>query len=303
VDTYSQDCWTEAQWTQVREAVRDEAKKQRVAASFLPLHGPLSDDAQTVSVQELVPVAPTAPPGTLLEINDFTTRRLTTLSVHVGLRSAQVAEPDLSAALVAFRRAANLIARTEDYLIFQGQRGPALPPSYVQPCSITGGDAFVGLYRRALRFAQVSVPGGPAARPNGPGLVSAVSQAISTLETQGHLGPFALVLGNLLFDTAQDPTQALVLPADRIKPMLDGPLVRSSTLERFMPGALGAPRVPAAAGLLISLGSNLIDLVVGSEIDVQFLQVTPAASPRYVFRVSERFTLRIKQPDAAVALT
>jgi uncharacterized linocin/CFP29 family protein len=302
VDTYSQDCWTEAQWTQVREAVRDEAKKQRVAASFLPLHGPLPVDAQTVPLQELETVAPAGQADTL-EIRDFTTRRLTTLSVHVALRSAQVAEPDLSSALVAFRRAASLIARTEDFLVFRGQLDTAqvafaLPP----PCNVTGGEFFDGLLDTALGlFPQVPVSIDPF-DPVGDDLVRAVTEAIGVLEQRGHTGPYALALGTLLYTAAHTPNLALVLPADRIKPMLDGPLVRSSTLFRDQVHPVTNLRQERSSGVLVSLASDLVDLVVASEIDVQLLQVTAAPSPRYVYRVSERLSLRIKQEDALVAL-
>jgi uncharacterized linocin/CFP29 family protein len=300
MDAYSQDAWTEGQWTQVREAVRDEAKKQRVAASFLPLAGPLPEDAQVTTLQEFVDA------GDVLQINDHTTRRLTTLSVHVALRSAQVAEPDLSTALVAFRRAANLIARTEDLLIFQGQPAPAQPPPSpdvnLKPCNVTGGEQFPGLLTVALAPGRqyVQVQDGPV-EPSGEALVEAVSKGVSFLEQNGHLGPFALALGSLLFDTAQTPNNSLVLPADRIKPMLDGPLVRSSTLNMFILNRNGKAQ-QSASGILVALGGNLIDLVVASEIDVQFLQKTADASPRCIYRVSERFTLRIKQSTAVVAL-
>src|SRR5262245_31069853 len=139
MDDYSQDPWTEAQWTMVQEAVRDEAKRQRVAASFLPVYGPLSQDTQTVSQQFLTIRPKGFAPRTFLEIADFTTQRLTTLSVSGGLRSAQVAQEDLSSALVAFRRAAALVARAEDHLIFNGQlqSNPWLPTN-LSPCVATG---------------------------------------------------------------------------------------------------------------------------------------------------------------------
>ena len=120
------------------------------------------------------------------------------------------------------------------------------------------------------------------------------------LESLGHLGPFAVVLGSLLFDVAQSPTLSLVLPSDRIKPLIDGPLLRSSTLNVPRWVLAGAPQLPS--GLVISLADDLVDLVVADEISVCHLQVTAAASPRHVYRVSERFTLRVKQPTAIVAL-
>jgi uncharacterized linocin/CFP29 family protein len=292
VDAYSQDPWTEAQWTRVQETVRDEAKKARVAASFMPVQGPLPDEAQTATLQRVRTVA-----GRPLEIVDHNTRRLTTLGVNVALRAAQVAEPDLSSALVAFRRAANLIARAEDYVVFLGQpaANPAVP-GRLAPCVIRGGAQFAGLLRTALNQGQIPVIG-----PYPIGLVSAVSRAVSHLEQQGHLGPFAVVLGHCLFDAAHSPIGTLVLPADRIRPLIDGPLLRSSWLNQFsLNAALASQEVPS--GFVASLADDLLDLVVAKEISVRRLQITRDVSPRHIFRVSQRFTVRIKQPTALVAL-
>jgi len=292
VDAQSQDPWTEAQWTRVQETVRDEAKKARVAASFMPVEGPLPDDEQTAPLQRLRRVSRGAPPGALLQIDDHVTRRLTTLAVNVGLRGAQVAEADLSTALVAFRRAANLIARAEDYVVFRGQAGINPPtPLGLQPCDIRGGARFRGLLPTALRVARE-----PVGFPLAVGLVGAVSRAVSHLERRGHPGPFAVVLGHRLFDAAHSPLGTLVLPSDRIRPMIDGPLLRSSWLNRFA----GGNQVPS--GIVVSLADNLLDLIVASEISVRRLQVTVAPSPRHVYRVSQRFTVRIKQRTALVAL-
>ena len=300
MDTYSQDCWTEAQWTQVQETVRDEAKKQRVAASFLPLYGPLPEDAQTVPLQILA-LRPD-PTGNFLGIDDFQTRRLTTLSVRVSLSTSQVKQQDLSAALVAFRRAANLVARAEDNLVLFMSTAPnALLPPGLNPAIATGGDFFDGLLTTAVNNRQTvsmaavaaTLPAALAAAGPGEILVATVSNAIGQLEALGHLGPFALVLNTGLFDVAHNPLPAsLVLPADRIKPLLDGPLLRSSLLNWGL----------RPQGVLVSLADDLLDLVVASEIRVRFLQITTDPSPRAVFRVSERFTLRIKQEDAIVAI-
>ena len=291
MDALSQDPWTEAQWTRVQETVRDEAKKARVAASFMPVQGPLQDDVQTAPLQRLRPAA-AGPAGALLQIDDHVTRRLTTVAVNVGLRGAQVAEPDLATALVAFRRAANLIARAEDYVVFQGQPGASpRTPGGLDPCVIRGGDTFPGLLPTALTVWQE-----PVGFPLAVGLVGAVSRAVSRLEGSGHLGPFAVVLGHRLFDAAHSPLGTLVLPSDRIRPLIDGPLLRSSWLNRFAGGA------QAPSGIVVSLADDLLDLIVAQEISVRRLQVTAAASPRHVYRVSQRFTIRIKQRTALVAL-
>jgi len=80
----------------------------------------------------------------------------------------------------------------------------------------------------------------------------------------------------------------MVLPQDRILPFLGGgALLRTSTL-------------PEDVGLVIALGGQPIDLVVGTDISVKFLQVT--LDPYYVFRVYEKIVLRVKQPDAIAVL-
>ncbi len=51
---------------------------------------------------------------------------------------------------------------------------------------------------------------------------------------------------------------------------------------------------------MIALSGEPIDLVVGTDISVKFLQVT--TDPFFVFRVYEKIVLRIKQPDAIAVL-
>ncbi len=112
-----------------------------------------------------------------------------------------------------------------------------------------------------------------------------VSAAILTLEDAGCFGPFACVLGHQFFEDANSSfLGSLITPKDRILPFLEGgPLLRSSV-------------VPANEGVVVSLAGSPIDLVIGSDMHVKFVQVT--LEPRYVLRVSERFVLRMKQPQA-----
>ena len=49
----SQVPWTDEQWALVRQAVQKEASRSRVAATFLPLFGPLAGDADFVKSEEL----------------------------------------------------------------------------------------------------------------------------------------------------------------------------------------------------------------------------------------------------------
>jgi uncharacterized linocin/CFP29 family protein len=121
-------------------------------------------------------------------------------------------------------------------------------------------------------------------------LVRAISDAIGQLEQKGHFGPFAVVLDRQLFLVAQTPDPgSLVLPQDRIIPFLGGgPLLRSSTLKDF-------------TGVVVALGGTPLELVVASDMSLQFLQVSDA--PVFLFRVSEKIALRIREPDAIIQLT
>ena len=40
--------WTEEQWARVNQAIQEEAQRARVAATFLPLYGPLPPDTDFV---------------------------------------------------------------------------------------------------------------------------------------------------------------------------------------------------------------------------------------------------------------
>lgn len=272
--------WTDQQWCRVLQAVQDEANKARVGAQFLPVSGPLPPDTTTIPAQQI-----SFDLGTKkLQIDDFETLPLVTLAVNVELTSAQASQPDLGAALAMFRRAANMIARAEDAVVFEGQpaAGQFRPRvrALVPGVSISGGKELKGLLQVGETLAQAKALA-PFAE-----LLETLSAAIGQLEANGHVGPYALVLGNESFTRAQTPIGGLVLPSDQMKPLLAGPLLRSSMLEpdKFV---------------LVSTGGDPVEIVVASDISVRFLQMTPEG--RYIFRASERFALRIKDVEAVIA--
>jgi uncharacterized linocin/CFP29 family protein len=292
--------WTDEQWGRVNQVIQEEAKRARVAATFLPLYGPLSADSDYVRRQDIhYPPNPRAPPPGQLAIDDRDTARLATLQVMVPVRNAQMADPELSSALALFRRAANVVARLEDAVIFRGLApGPAALGGFVPPggraglpdiWQITGALEAEGLWSITVPRQWLPVPALPAAQQGGQ-LVVTVSDAIGLLEQNGHFGPFAVVLGQELFLIAQTPDQAgLVLPQDRIIPFLGGgPLLRSSTLDQF------------GGGLVVALGGAPVELVVATDVCLQFLQVSN--EPVFLFRVSEKIAIRIREPDAIVQL-
>jgi uncharacterized linocin/CFP29 family protein len=334
--------WTDEQWGRVNQVIQEEAKRARVAATFLPLYGPLSADADYVRRQGISYDSPAASadaarneinaagatyraardaaaPDYLvaaaalqriaaaqdivgrnqLNIGDRDTMRLATLQVMVRVRNAQMVDPELSSALALFRRAANVLARLEDAIVFRGLApDPVNPGGFAPPgrlvglpriCQITGAEEANGLWAPGDRLLREVLPG-PA--DQGPQIVAAVSGAIGDLEQNGHFGPFAVVLGQGLFLVAQTPDPgSLVLPQDRIIPFLGGgPLLRSSTLDEFA----------GNSGIVVALGGAPVELVVATDVCLQFLQVTN--EPIFLFRVCEKIALRIREPDAIVRL-
>ena len=280
------------------------------AGNVLPLYGPLEPDATFATKEILHPPESigddTGQPVPGYTISNNETLKLSTLQILVYLRGAQVADPELSSALIAFRRAANVLARAEDTIIFHGQAGPnqgppeppgakgvPVPIEIPPPWRVNGGQESPGLLGTAGQ--QDGTPGleprapKPAPIKGGNALVSAVSEAIGNLESRFHLGPFACILDQKYFNIAQTaPDSSLVLPQDRILPFLGGgSLLRSSVL-------------PDDTGLVIALGGAPIDLVVASDISVNSVQLTP--HPWYVFRVHEKIVLRVNQPGAVIAL-
>jgi len=78
--------WTDEQWARVNQVIQEEASRARVAATFLPLYGPLPPDTDFVRKE-------TIDEKTQLMIADKETIQLATLQVKVHVRGAQMADP------------------------------------------------------------------------------------------------------------------------------------------------------------------------------------------------------------------
>lgn len=285
--------WTDEQWARVQQVIHEEASRARVAATFLPLVGPLPASTDFVREEAFANAPDTGTDGVSesankgLSLADQTTIRLKGLQVRVYARGAQLSDPDMTSVLALFRRAANLLARLEDAVIFNGQNDENTAPGAPPLGEIRGGQPSRGLFSRGKGAPHTEVKGRPADMPNN--LVTAVSESIGKLEKNGHYGPFAVVLGQTFFTAAQTPNKdSLVLPQDRIVPFLGGgPLLRSTLLE-------------PEQGVVVALGGAPVELVVAKDASASFVQVT--TDPVFVFRVYERMVLRIKQADAIMAL-
>jgi uncharacterized linocin/CFP29 family protein len=292
--------WTDDQWNRICTTVTEEAQRARVAAQFLPLVGP--EDPSTVAVPayrlEYEPPGPPPPPLQRMEVSSNPTIYLTRISVLVEIRPREAADPALAAALTMFRRAANVIARAEDALVFNGRTtGPRgtisnvdiLPPIFAIN-RIPAPDV-AGLLAAAPTIVRIVAPA------SGTEVVDAIIKAIGRLDAEGFSGPYGCALDQNAFDAICSPLKTLILPRDRILPFLQGgALVRASTIPSRR--HLGVVR-----GAIVALSANLVELVVATDINVSYLQTTGTSEPRIVFRVSERVALRIKDPGAIAVIT
>ncbi|MGI9388534.1 MAG: encapsulin [Boseongicola sp.] len=281
---------SESQWNTVMQTVHDEALKARVAASFLPLFGPLDGDVQTVP-RNIFEISDDGH----MEVLDYENVRLATLSVNVSLKNAQLADPELTSAMIMFRRAAEIMARVEDAIIFNGQSGVdggpndgvAKSPGMQNVFKVGGGEPSGGLLEAGSGNAVRIEPPDPK-HDKGQRVFSGVVEAINKIEGKGFHGPFACVLGDELFTAINTPMpNSMVLPRDAILPFLDAPLLRSSAL-------------PPKEGLLVSLRGAPVEIVVPSDITVRHLTTTPEA--KHVFRVQQKFVLRVKEAEAVARL-
>jgi uncharacterized linocin/CFP29 family protein len=307
--------WSDAQWELIGKAVTEAFDKANVAGKFLPCYGPLPERDDYVREERVASF------GNEVSVSDDRTLKLFTLDVKVPLSREQVRDESLASALLAFRRAAVLLSQVEDYLVFNGfdsvdndeakerstERRQAAKAAGAPLSYAPDAEGRAELAADVVTSSPQSLPGllsaknaaAPAGarragravtdeRERGESLIRAVSNAIGVLEDRAHPGPFACILGSKRFDDAHTPREkSMVLPADRIKPLLRGPLLRSGQMDD-------------EAGILVSLSGLDIDLVVATSPRVQFLQVREDA--KYLFRVYEKFTMRIKDEGAVVPL-
>mgnify|MGYP006174614363 CR=1 FL=1 len=178
-----------------------EVARSRVAASFLPTAGPLPPDQTTVPTLRMQVVEEEAAgpgqAGFRLETETGQTLPLVTIATHVHLRSSEVLDAELSSARAMVERAAGMLARLEDSIVFNGHppvvwlRGPRI---YTV--------ATVGYHAGLLYFAR-NLPLTWVRRRS---LIRGIVDAIEDLERTGHFGPFEVVLGHGLFSWAHRPS-------------------------------------------------------------------------------------------------
>jgi uncharacterized linocin/CFP29 family protein len=177
-------------------------------------------------------------------------------------------------------------------LIFQGETAlndPLFAGKRVKIRANSNGEDIEGLLNVDLPADQiVEVPLIPNTSTFGENTFAAVAKGYSTLQDKGHYGPYVLVLEPKIYaDTYAPLATTLIMPADRIKPLVPA-------------GFYGTGTLPPLTGLLISLGGNSMDYVAGYPATTGFMQQD--VEDQYRFRVSERFAFRFKDFSAVIKL-
>jgi len=320
--------WSKDVWDRIDQAVATEVMRTRVGARFLPKR-PVPPKTTSVPTDSysFSPLTPGTSP--ILTVDEGATIRLNEYYVEFELTPQQVDQEEgdfkqlgHSTAVTLATKAANTLAQAEDLVIFQGQN------------AIAGATLFTGSFVLLLNGNEptdtgllnfpigtnapgagpLTVPPAPAITvvpvPSlasqgldvkgviyGPNTFEAVAQAYSALQAVGQYGPYALILETVPYADTYAPLPAtLTLTADRIKPIVTSGFFGTGTLPPNPPPAPAAPYY----GVLVSLGGNTMDLVVGLEPLVAFMQEDTNGNFR--FRVLQRFALRVKDPTGIIIL-
>jgi uncharacterized linocin/CFP29 family protein len=296
-----------------------EVKRTRVGARFLPKR---SVPPKTTSVPtDAYSFGPPAGGGNpILTVDEGSTTRLNEYYVEFELTPQQVDQEEgdfkqlgHSTAVTLATKAANTLAQAEDLIIFQGQNAISAANLFTKTYVLTlnsNTPSDTGLLNFQIgktvpgagpltptpSVIPVAPLGGPPGVIYGPNTFEAVAQAYSSLQQLGHYGPYALVLETIPYADTYAPLPAtLTLTADRIKPLVTAGFFGTGTVP---PNA--TPPVAPYFGVLVSLGGNTMDLVVGLEPLAAFMQEDTNGNFR--FRVLERFALRVKDPTGIVIL-
>jgi uncharacterized linocin/CFP29 family protein len=221
--------------------------------------------------------------------------QLPTLQVKEFVSNAEMEHPEAS-----LRRAADVLARLEDAVVFRGLvANPAPPPAppFIPPAGtlrvrpiweILDGEVSEGIYGPSDSRSHIYFKAAPrsALRAN---LVTAVYDAIRHLDdVRGEFSPFAVVLGNGLFKAVT--IEKLALPNDIIRLLGGGSLLHSPALDILN----------GYCGVVVPLGGSPVELVLGADMSLDVQRVDD--EPRFVFRVFEKMRLRIKRPEAIAIL-
>ena len=125
-------------------------------------------------------------------------------------------------------------------------------------------------------------------------LVESITEALDGLQTDGHFGPYALVLPNSLWRLYQTD-----LLSRRGRRALVG-LLNDDVKVARTPIDIGESATPKfCAGVLLSLGNEAFDMVRTEPLDIAMVQFDGGD---LIMRVEQRFVLRVMDTSAAVII-
>jgi hypothetical protein len=304
--------WTQDIWDAINKAAADEHQRTAIAAQFLT--PPVPDDT----------MAGTVPHDTVivgddgaLSVDESENRTVVEISVQFRVRSTQVDnEAKLKTAESLTTRAANLLARGEDLIIFQGLaalQDPLFTSKSIQLINpknpkhgANGVDSFIFENNpQTIEVAPVESNPNPTLSIYGENTYAAVAKAYALLQ-QSHYGRQALVLPSTIYaDTYASRSTTLDIPAitaDRIKGLIGPQVYGTSTLPGLSDPSSAKKVSPSPAkGVLTAIEGNTVDLVVQMAPTVACV-TQDQASGDYIFKVYERFAFRLKDPKAVVEL-
>ena len=287
--------WSQETWAQIDKAVHDEAHRVRIAMKYIPIYM-TTTDTLSVPAESIETVDQ---PPTPLFIDEGKTLSIFEILTSFSMTKQQAGkEVDVTTAITLATRATNILIQGEDILMFQGDDAlengghpnPLFANSRIRHRNSSFGPGLLGGVPAAqtIPVDPTSVNQNPDLNTYGEHTFGAVSAAYSLLQSKGHYGPYALALhSNIYADTFAPLANTLIMPADRIKPLVTAGFYGTGTLPKF-------------TGVLVSLGGNTMDLVIGMDAITAFLQED--TNGLYQFRVFERFTLRLKDKTAVIKL-
>jgi uncharacterized linocin/CFP29 family protein len=322
--------WTKDVWDRIDRAVHDEMMRTRVAQKFLPIR-------PVIAHTTAVPFDSIAPPdqnSQAFSVDEGLTTRLNEYWVEFSLTPQQVDHEtgDLrqfghSTAATLATHAANILAQAEDLVIFQGanaiaqalfsppgkagttpppsvlSRGAPLDTGLLDLPAVPGAPGPPAQLTPLVQAVPVKLLDAKAPGVYGSNTFGAVAKAYATLQGAGQYGPYALVLQTTPYADTYAPVVGgtLVITADRIHPLMTAGFYGAGTLPQNTPAtSLSGGANASYVGVLVSLGGNTMDLVVGLDATTAFMQQDPNGN--YRFRVVERFALRLKDTTGVIRL-
>ncbi|GAA3938416.1 encapsulin [Actinoplanes auranticolor] len=211
--------WTDAQRSQIEEAVDTEIENSRLSHKVIPEQA-LAATVRTVARNRLDYVN-----GTIDEEHE----PLRELSEDFFLTKLQTEDADLSNARLRARRAAQQLAREDDEAVFR---------TAIRDAVLRGGDGF---------HAPIDVQ-----QPFPDGLVAAVARAVAALDSQGYRNGYVIVAGQEVYTQLHTRGPgAADFPLKAVEGLLEGgPVHRSGVLpdDEALVLSLGGDEIDRAVG-------------------------------------------------------